>query len=605
MLKVKVAAGELPPVEERLPEEPLVMKPKEIGQYGGTGRFVAMEIGECNGVTFANFEPMLRPTRDFKEIRANIVKKWSLSKDNKTLTLYLRKGIKWSDGVPFTANDIMFWYEDMTLNDELTPVKPKIWSPGGKLMSVEKVDDYTVRLHFAVPYPPSVGLLTAHVQSIQNGLYAPKHYLKEFHIKYNPKANELAKEEGHDYWYQLFWDHADVWAGRRDVNLPVLSPWILKKRTVDRKIFERNPYYFKVDNDGNQLPYLDKVTTSIVASEETLKLKMLSGEVDFEGYKLGPHDLPLLMENREKGDYHILLWPTGQMADPGLAFNWNHKDPVLRKIFRGVRFRRAMSLAINRDEINQVAYLGLAEPRALEVFPYWSFYDEKRAKAYTDHNPEKANRLLDEMGLKWDANHEYRLRPDGKTLSLKLEGIPLVEGRPFTVIGELIKDYWKDVGIKLSVKTIERSLFEQRLNAGEHDIGIWAAGGGYGLESVVQAWPEHFVFDHWSLGIAPEWNRWNKSGGKLGEEPPEDVKDYLKLWDEVMEMRVGTQEYLDTMKKAFDYWSEQVFVVSLVGLTKNPILVKNNLYNIPEEVVFQWAGLFSKVTDPETWFFKK
>ena len=276
MLQVKVAAGELPSVEERLPEEPKVIEPiEEIGQYGGvmqlvTGvRYVCYTMFEGINQKIAGF------TLDGKEIEPCVAKGWDLSDDYKTLTLYLRKGMKWSDGEPFTADDILFWYQDIILNDELTPVKPKQWMPGGEPMKVKKIDNYTIQLEFSVPHLTVIEVMSGYVLCAY-----PKHYVKKYHIKYNAKADEIAREEGYDHWWQAFqWHSADPTLGEdgEDLNRPTVKPWVLKKvDAAQNRYYERNPYYWKVDTAGNQLPYIDEVTLLSVATSEIVALKAMS-----------------------------------------------------------------------------------------------------------------------------------------------------------------------------------------------------------------------------------------------------------------------------------------------------------------------------------------
>jgi peptide/nickel transport system substrate-binding protein len=260
MLAELVKAGKLPPVEKRLPSEPLVIVPvEEVGQYGGTARVFSNSItGYGEGECLIGFEGIVKLGPDGTSVVPNIAKSWKFTNGGKTLTLYLRKGIKWSDGVPFTADDILFWWEDVILNDDLTPVKPKTWSPGGKLMRVEKVDDYTVSLHFAIPYPFAI-LYLAHAWGAQGSFYYPKHYSKNFHPKYVPldELNKKAKAEGFDNWWQLFGKYNSFFGGggaNVEPGTPTLQAFMVAKKGTDVIISERNPYYWKVDIAGNQLP---------------------------------------------------------------------------------------------------------------------------------------------------------------------------------------------------------------------------------------------------------------------------------------------------------------------------------------------------------------
>jgi len=601
MLRVKVAAGELPPVEKRLPEEPLVIEPiEEIGQYGGRITGTALGPTTWNDTAQPRLEFSLTVNNKVTEVLPNIAKGYDFSEDKKTLTLYLRKGMKWSDGHPFTADDYLFWYEDVLLNDELTPVKPRAWSPGGELMKMEKVDDYTIRLHFAQPYPVILNYI-AYFGSRQESFFHPKHYLKRWHIKYNPKANELAKEEGYDYWWQAFNFHKITGPQQQDTNLPMVRPFILKKRTPTQKIFERNPYYWKIDTEGNQLPYLDELVCDIVESAEITTLKAIAGEISYAGMDIALKDYPLFKKNEEKGGYRTLLYKYLRGSVCAFAFNQTHKDPVLRKIFQDVRFRQAMSLAINRDEINNILYFGKAIPCQATVHPTCSYYKEEWSKAYAQYDPERANKLLDEIGLKWDKKHQYRLRPDGKSLAVTIEFWP-GEG-PKTKICELVKGYWEKVGVKVSLKPEERSFNAMRRNANEVDVNVWHVDRTSELRAYIP-WTSKFFNFKSELGQGVLWQDWYDTGGKAGEEPPEKIKRMYKLLDE-WTTTTSEEEYRRLAQELFDFYAENLFIIGTVGMAPKVIVVKNNLRNVPEKAYFDADNTFWNTLGIAQWFLKK
>ncbi|GAG39098.1 unnamed protein product, partial [marine sediment metagenome] len=251
-----VDAGELPPVEERLPEEPLVIEPlEEIGQYGGILKCASTQPAGGAEAWTLRVQPLFMISSDLKTIVPNIAKGWDLSKDYKTLTIYLRKGMRWSDGVAFTADDFLFWYEAILLDEEIMPVKTASWVAGGELVKMSKVDDYTVRFQFATPYPSIISRL-GYIGNWTSNPFAPKHRFEKYHIKYNPKANEVANEEGYDYWWQCFKDHLTEYP-ISEKNSPDVSldPWVQTKiDSFGNGYFDRNPYYWKIDTAGNQLP---------------------------------------------------------------------------------------------------------------------------------------------------------------------------------------------------------------------------------------------------------------------------------------------------------------------------------------------------------------
>ena len=599
MLKVKVAAGELLPVEERLPDEPQIVKPvEEIGEYGGTAHLFSTSITWADDpFMLGGVEPMFRIAPDCKTVVPNIAKKWDFSTDGKTLTLYLRKGMKWSDGADFTANDVMFWYEDMLLNQEITPVISKNWSPGGQPMIVEKVDDYTLRLNFAAPYP-LITLLLCEYQGI--GLAQPKHYLEQFHIKYNPEANELAKEEGFNAWYEYFGERANTVCGLpSQPDLPTVSAYTLAERTTTYLVYERNPYYWKVDTEGNQLPYIDKMNLGKVETGEMYNAKIVSGQADFAGEGTSFDNFPLYKENAEQGDYRVLLWKSTLQSRPVYQVNQTHKDPVLRKIFRDVRFRRALSLAINREEINEDIYFGQAVAGQMTVLPASKYYKPEFEQAYAEYNTEEANRLLDEMGLKWDKNHEYRLRPDGKRLAWTLE----THAAAFTPTNELVKEYWEAIGCQMTVKLESQELVQVRVPANELDMGLWS--NGRASDFLFPLGPMFFVPYHlgqettWGV----EWAQWYITEGEKGEEPPENIKKLYEWWER-MKTTTDEEENIDLGRKILASQAENLWCIGTVGMYPQVVIVRSNLRNIPQESLWGWDVMYTFPAHPEQFFFK-
>ena len=606
MLRTLVAAGELPPVEERLPEEPLVIPVvEEIGQYGGRINTAAIDPGQWStgGWQIIHFECLLRVAPDATTILPNLARDWKLSEDAKAVTLYLRKGIKWSNGMPFTADDLMFWWEDIVLNDELTPVKPKVWSPGGEPMRMEKVDDYTVRLHFAAPFP-----LVA-LQLVRERIEFAKHHLKQFHPRYTPieKLEEMVKEEGFDYWYQLFNRKREGFFGPgagAGVDYPTLRSHVLKKIKGEDFLAERNPYYWKVDPAGNQLPYIDRVFISTgIGQVEIITAKTVAGELDLNGMTTSLENYPLYKENAEKGNYRVLLYPNTRGNEMAIQLNLTYeKDLVLRDIFRDVRFRRAASLAIDREEINRVLYFGKAVPRQTTVLSSSSYYEEEFAKAYTEYDIEEANRLLDEMGLKWDANHQWRLRPDGKELTIIYEYFA-ASGVPLGPIGELTKEYWQKIGINLSLKPLSSELMWTRYGANEVQMGsVWfdsATDGSFSQAPNLQVPLDTGFAGLWG-GL---WVTWYQSGGKEGEEPPEEVKKNIERFEK-MKTTMDEKERIRLGKEILRSNAENLWTIGTIGMSPIPVIVRNNLRNVPQEIPFGWVLYFTTIAYPEQFFLK-
>ncbi len=603
MLRTRVAAGELPPVEERIPEEPLIIRPREeIGQYGGRIRVVSPELDEAviESVIVRGIATLLALSLDGTTVVPNIAKGWEESEDGKTLTLYLRKGVKWSDGAPFTADDIMFWCEDVLLNDELTPVQPADLSPGGEVMRVEKIGDYTVRFHFAAPYSSVMARMFG---LPSRSFYAPKHYLMQFHPRYTPieELEKMAQMEGYEYWYQLFArQNKDVYmgVGYPPVKFPTLNAFWTIERKLDVALAERNPYYWVVDTAGNQLPYVDEILATAVMDAQTRSAKILAGEVDFAGVTPSAADITLYKENAEKGDYRVLLWGSAFANEAAYMPNQTVKDPVLRKIFGDIRFRQALSLAINREEINQVVFLGLGVPRQVTVFPASKHYEEKFAKAYTEYNPKEANRLLDEMGLIWDKDQKWRLQPDGRKLAIVCHYVEAEA--PVEAVSELVEHYWEAIGIDLALK-----------RATWTDMGALMAANGLEMSSFY-AWamdPAEYEIGTGGMpvkmgyGWGLDWWTWLVSEGKEGEEPPTEVRRIYQSWLK-QKTAANEKEKASLIKDILQLNAENLWVIGTVGMGPRPIIVKNNLRNVPEKFA-GWSQVASRRFNPEQYFFKK
>lgn len=614
ILSAKVAAGELPPIEERLPKEPLVVNPyEEIGDYGGTIRVTnnspgyvstaAVELNNTEAIIRAEIQSDPYGPRPRPNI-PNVAKGWNLSEDFRNITLYLREGLKWSDGEPFTADDIMFWYEDVLLNKDLSPTIPRRWKLGGELWKFKKIDDYTIRIDFAAPNPWALYLLATWGPEDMN--LDPKHYLKEFHIKYNPKANELAKEEGFDHWYELFQKKQTRTWGWRGVGTPTLSPYVFTEKTSSYFLFERNPYYWKVDPKGNQLPYLDAISAKIVTDAEMGQTMIVTGQVDFAASTVIAN-YPMYVENAEKGNYRVLQsLSVNRGTQFNIAVNQTYdKDLVLRDIFRDVRFRRALSLAIDREEINDIMFFGKAVPRAETVGPASMFFEEEFARAYVEYDPEKANALLDEMGLTWDEKHEYRLRPDGDRLFMSVDTRDYTaEGLDHIPVMEMVSRYWKSIGIDARTKSVSRELYMSRLPANEAQASV--SGGMSASDDCFIVAPHHVVlWTNWAEGnFGPLWVEWYLSDGQTGERPPEELIRVTKQFEKML-ITQDQEEMIRLGKDILRSNAENLWTIGTVGLFPVPIIARNNLRNIMEKG--QWGVAGASNIDyyrSEQWFFK-
>jgi len=593
-LRTMVAAGEIPPIEQRLPEEPLVVEPiEEIGKYGGTLKQCHLGAGDATGWWRIGHEPLIYWDKDRLEFHANVAKSWEVSEDAKVFTFHLRKGLKWSDGEPFTADDIMFWYEDILLNKEITPVVSKWFRTGEEVVKVTKLDDYTVQFRFAEPYGFFLDYLAGGEEP-----YAPKHYLKQFHIKYVPeeKLKKMTKDAGFEYWYQLFLDK-NRWP-QSTPERPVIRAW---KDVTDLSepfhIAERNPYYWKVDTKGNQLPYIDRWRRQAVSSPDIIDMKVMAGEIDFQTRHIWTHYdcLPLFMENREKGDYRVIRSDSPDSSSRvAFYFNQNCKDPVLRNLFRNKKFRVAFSLGIDRDEVSKGAFLGLAKPNQGHSVPGRPEYVESVALKYTEYNPEKANQMLDEIGLDKRDKDGFRLRPDGKPLTLVM--IASTHHKDQIDAAEIVVHQLKKIGLRALLKPLDRTLFDTRRAGNDFEIAVWSFSDPIDPLSD----PYHDVRDYW----APLWAQWLDSQGKVGEEPPAQVKRIREIIQHDAIETSDPNRRTELLKELFKIWSDNLWAVGTVYVPFQIVIAKNNLRNIPEHFILWHPGAPGNLA-PYTWFYKK
>lgn len=578
MLAEMVAAGELPPLEERLPvrEDIQVVQPREaIGTYGGEIRFNATNPNSFGNTGFTAWDQMLAGlSTNWEVIFPQVAKSIELSEDLTTLTVTFRRGMKWSDGTPFTTDDVMFWYEDVMLNEEL-PALPAHQRPGGTPVVVEKVDDFTVTFTYPIPYPAAI----AHFTSLAP--FAPRHYLEKWHIKYNEDANALAAEEGYGTWTEAFVFHYEGQISNLDFDpeLPVLKPWMLD--SIDEfgnRFYVRNPYYWKVDTEGNQLPYIDRQVRALLPDPQVVILNVQSGALDYAYYNLGISALPVLKAGEADGKYSTLLWPASQGAMNKYQFNLTVGDPVLREIFNDVRFRQAMSLAVNRAEINEVLFFGLAVPRQWGVPSASPFYEDWMGSYYADYDVDQANALLDEMGLTRGADG-VRVRPDGQPLT-----VVLWDAINRTALTELMAEYWKNVGVDVVINPSTREAFQQALIANEVHASVWFADLVAELDVYLNpVWfrPPYGI-DTTPVGGGLAWRQWWLSGGTTGEEPTDPYfTEQMELADQFQLTERGSDEYYELGQQLVNRTVEKLFHIGTVGEAPEVFVRSNRLMNFP------------------------
>jgi len=592
-----VASGKLPPVEKRLPAEPLVVMPlRDCGKYGGTlhGFARAYESGTSEILAWRQVN-FVRYADDMQTVVPNVAKGWKWNDDFTEITFFLRKGHKWSDGEPFTADDVTFWANDIINNKDIHKETPFPWGIG---MRAEKIDETTVKLIFDKPYPALLQYLSG-IGSYFTP-FAVKHFLAPMHIKYNANADEEAKAAGYKNWRERFDHFWDKWMDSTGstpdgMKIPTLESHLMVSINTQRRIFEPNPYYFKVDTEGRQLPYVDKHHERFL-DKELWPIEIANGHLDQKSQNMAVNDYPVLKENEAKGNYKVTLPPSA--LGPVLIFNQTHKDPVLRKIYADVRFRQAISLSINRDEINELIFLGLSEPR--QAVPVASFVDPADETYLIEYDPGRANALLDEMGLKRGSDG-IRRRPDGKPLTVLWEYSTQFVFTP--EFPTLIASWWKDLGINALVKEVTSQALREKGAANDADITIeWDEP----FEPVLISNVSSMVvpFSDFTPLMGVPWRDWLNSGGATGEEPPDWAKRLAEIAKEWPTVEPGSDRYMALGREIVKIHKDNLIVIGTVGRIPKPHVVSNNLENVAEYKITNFGYGYSYALRADQWFFK-
>ncbi len=594
----KVKAGELPAVAQRLPSAPVVTPVFDrTGQYGGVWRRAYTGLSDLVGARRLLYDPLVRWSPNYMII-PNLAKSWEVGPEGRVFTFHLVEGVKWSDGAPFTAEDILFVFDDILFNTELTPSVPSWLTSAGIPPKVTKLDDFTIRIEFQKPY--SLFLQQLACPQGMTLVTRPKHYLKQFHKKY-AKPEELEKlvsKRRISSWVKLFQDMSDIQHSLfMNPELPSICAWTTRvPAPAKRFIMERNPYYWKVDSAGNQLPYIDTIVHDLQAEAQTILLKAVAGEIDMQGRRLGGMQASvLLMANLPQGKYKLV--PKESTASVGLllAPNLNHKDPTMRAILGDPRFRKALSHAINRIEINKIVYRGRGLPRQAAPLKESEFYSESYANAYTEYSPAKAKTLLDEMGLKANSSGR-RMRPDGAPLQLSLD--VNVSNQSNVDTAEIVASNLKSVGIDAEVKSEAMDLFHQRTRNVLHDIALWSGDGG--IECLLEPrW--YFPFSAESLQ-APLWAAWYQSGGESGEEPPAEIKEIMETYNRIL-TTMDDQERKNLFQKIIDANEKNLYVIGLVHDPPDFYVVAPHMFNLPKKDFQSWIYPNPGPIHPEQFFY--
>jgi len=605
MLAERVENGTLPPLEERLPENPLVVKPVErVGRYGGTWRSALLGGNDDPWIrrTLA-YENLMRWTPDWSGVIPNIAELVDVNDGATRFTFHLRKGMKWSDGAPFTADDIRFWYEDLLLNSEFTPspAEPFI-NADGSPVAFEMIDETTFAFTFEEPKSLFLQYLATMRDLDHAPIRYPRHYFERFHPKYNPDIHQEIEAAGQSNWVGLMVAKSKYWA---NTEVPTIHAWVFTRgygATTSAQA-ERNPYYWKVDTAGNQLPYIDAHHFNVLSDLQVLVTKTLAGEIDFQDRHLAiPTNKPLLYHGREQGGYEFFDEIPTSPNYMVLMFNQTHPDRTLRDIFQNKNFRIGLSHAINRQDILDVLWYGQGEVAQTSVQPGSIYYNERLAKQYTEYDLELANKYLDKV-LPERGSDGMRRRPDGKPFSFTFTYSAAIPEFGDALL--LISTEWRKVGIDMRPTALDRTLVAVRRNAGVLDGVVWRRGGGAGQEVVLDPrwW---FPFNIESYYWAPAWAAWYLNADPASaqvqpEKPPAAALQQMELYERLQ----ATPEFdgqVRIFKQILEIAADEFWTMGIAWPGKSYGVKKTNFRNVPESMPMSWLYPTPGPTNPEQYF---
>lgn len=578
MLTAMVESGEIPSVDQRLPENPVVMAVLEkIGTYGGTIRGQWLErVHDWDPTgTWTSTNIVKRVFQDTGDMEPDLAESWEVSSDDRVYTFHLREGLKWSDGEPFTTADIEFWWDDVINNDELTPSKPRQFMSGDRLAELEIVDETTFRFQFAEPVPFFLLNITANYNiDLLNMVNHPAHYMRQFHKDYvsASRLQEMLDESSLPSWVDLYTRESE--AHTAGAERPWMTAWA-PDGPADADgywTWSRNPYYYKVDEEGNQLPYIDNLTFELQSDVQTIVLNAIAGQYDFVHIWVRANSMPVLVDAEREPDSKIRVIRNVNAKAGEISFfiNQTTPDPVLREIFQDVRFRQAVSLSIDREEVSVARFRGFSEPSQAAFPPQDPYvFDPEWFQAYTDHDPDRANELLDEMGLTERDSDGFRLRPDGERLTIILD----YRAGNHTAAIELMPEYLEAIGIELIVKPSASGLVGQKVATNDyHWVGESYYPNFYAADRLIMEGGTR----NWGV----EWREWIETDGAAGTRPSADVILLYEIYDRILSAQT-LEERIELVSQAGDLHKKNLWVIGLGGNDVRPTIVNRNLRNIP------------------------
>ena len=584
MLTEMVDKGELPTLEERLPENPMVVQPiNEVGKYGGTWRRVEpnYQFHEWSN------EPLVQLDSNQERV-PNLAESFELSEDKRTYRFTLRKGMKWSDGAPFTTDDVDFWYNNLEMNTDLEPSVKSLFMSGGEPATLNVIDEQTFELQYKEPNP---NFIEMHLRSTMEFRLpqSPKHYLKDFLPEFVPE-DELAKkvaDAGMTDWRQLF---HNKWNTRSNTNpdLPVLYTWVYEtdpQQLLQRAV--RNPYYWKVDTEGNQLPYIDEMSWPQTAEPQVRILKALAGEVDMDRISKLTSDFTALKKGEKEGDYTTRMMELDDHANMLVLFpNQDYEgDAEVQRLMRSTDFRKALSMGIDRETHNEILGVGLSTPAQSVILPTSPGGSLETSEAYTQLDLEKANAMLDELGLDKRDSDNYRLGKDGEELSFLVH---FEAGRKISEEGAiLLKADMDKLGLRFIMRSDEKSFFNQIRRGGDYQMVLHNNTSGlnplFGANNYFPVMSEN--------NFAPLQSAYYLSNGASGVQPTPEMETLTKYYEELLN-EPDKEVFASKVDELMQIHAENLYAIGILRYTASPAVVHNRMKNVPEKLYSVYKSPF-------------
>jgi peptide/nickel transport system substrate-binding protein len=580
----EVAAGNLPPIGERLPDAPLVVdleaKGRSFGTQGGTLRTLVTRSKDVRQMVVYGYARLVGYGPDY-ELYPDILRDVEVIEDRKYI-LHLRPGHRWSDGAPFTSADFRYWWEKVVNNPEITPSgPPEFMTVDDKLGRVTFPDDHTVIFEWDTPNSNFLPLLA---QAAPPFIYRPAHYLRQFHIDF-AETETLAEEVRRarvKSWAALH-NKRDSMYKFDNADQPTLQPWINASGRSSRKLFVRNPFYHRIDTRGVQLPYIDVVNMTIVGGG-LVAAKANAGEVDLQARGLDFPDVSILKKGEaDGGNYRTLIWASGVASQIAIYPNLNFNDPVWREVMRDVRFRRALSLGIDRRMINRALYFGLGNEGGMTALSSSPLFNETDLLAWSAMDIEAANALLDDMGLSNRNDAGIRMLPDGRPMEFVIETAG--ERQEVENALAIVTDTWREIGIKLVMRPLDRDILRNRVYAGVSMAAIWF-GWDNGLPTAATS-PKYLAPTNQEFFAWPKWGQHYATAGSAGEPPDiEAAKKLMQLADDWSHTTVPAERKA-IWRAMLDIHADQQFAIGILSEAPQPVVISKRLRNVPEKAI--WA----------------